>query len=340
MSMPSHIGSPTMTEEFDKLSDFINKQMRMSHVYQPVMLIELLKNQGSCSTIQIAKALLGYDTSQIEYYEHITKTMVGKVLTDKRGITSKEKDVYLLKGFNGLTPKQIVELISLCERKIEEFIAQRGERIWQHRKKSAGYISGTIRYEILKRAKFRCELCGISADKKAIEVDHIVPRNSGGSDDKLNLQALCYSCNAMKRDRDDTDFRGIRYSYSHRQHGCIFCEIASDRIISENELAIAIRDAFPVTELHTLIIPKRHISSYFELFQPELNAIQELLQCEKNRILKDDNSVSGFNIGNNSGADAGQTILHCHVHLIPRRFGDVVNPQGGVRGVITDKQKY
>jgi hypothetical protein len=67
----------------------------------------------------------------------------------------------------------------------------------------------TLRYEILKRAKFRCELCGISADEKALEVDHIVPRNRGGADDLPNLQALCYSCNAMKRDRDEVDFRGI-----------------------------------------------------------------------------------------------------------------------------------
>lgn len=84
---------------------------------------------------------------------------------------------------------------------------------------SEGYISGTIRYEVLKRAKFRCELCGVSAEIKALEVDHIVPRNKGGSDDPSNFQALCYSCNAMKRDRDDTDFRKVVESYQHRERG-------------------------------------------------------------------------------------------------------------------------
>ena len=83
-----------MSKQFDELSNFILNEMRMSHIYQPVMLIELLGRQGSASTTEIAKALLGYDVSQVEYYEHITKNMVGKVLTQSRGITSKDKNQY------------------------------------------------------------------------------------------------------------------------------------------------------------------------------------------------------------------------------------------------------
>ena len=78
--------------------------------------------------------------------------------------------------------------------------AKRGQAIWSHRGKSAGYISGTLRFEVLKKASFHCELCCISADQKALEVDHIVPCNHGGTDDPDNLQALCFGCNAMKRD--------------------------------------------------------------------------------------------------------------------------------------------
>ena len=206
-----------MTKAFDKLSDFILNQMRMSHIYQPVMLIEILKKNGSASTNEIAKALLSYDTSQVEYYEHITNNMVGKVLTKNRGVTSKDKNQYHLNEFENLDEEEIEKLISFCEKKIENFIGKRGDKVWEHRKKSSGYVSGTLRYEILKRAKFRCELCGISAEQKALEVDHIVPRNSGGTDDESNLQSLCYSCNAMKRDRDDTDFRGIGSSYEKRE---------------------------------------------------------------------------------------------------------------------------
>ena len=203
-----------------------------------------------------------------------------------------------------------------------------------------GYIPGTLRYEVLKRAKFRCELCGISAEEKALEVDHIIPRNQGGSDDLWNLQALCYSCNAMKRDRDDTDFRVFGSHTSTVNPVVYFVKFLSDRIIAENELAYAIRDSYPVTEMHTLIIPKRHVASYFDLGRPEINACNDLLESARHAILQSDPAVSAFNMGINIGEEAGQSIFHCHIHLIPRRSGDVQNPRGGVRGVIPDKQSY
>jgi ATP adenylyltransferase len=105
-------------------------------------------------------------------------------------------------------------------------------------------------------------------------------------------------------------------------------------------LAYAILDAFPVTELHTLIIPKRHTEDFFSLFQPERNAVQSLLEQRRDEILATDPSVTGFNVGNNVGVTAGQTVMHCHTHLIPRRKGDAQDPRGGVRGVIHDKQRY
>ena len=122
---------------------------------------------------------------------------------------------------------------------------------------------------------------------------------------------------------------------------CIFCEIATtDRVIDQTDHTFVIRDAFPVTEGHTLFIPKRHVADYFDLNPNEKSDIQELLQKHKALIEVNDESVDGFNIGINVGATAGQTVFHVHVHLIPRRIGDVDNPKGGVRGVIPAKQKY
>jgi diadenosine tetraphosphate (Ap4A) HIT family hydrolase len=155
-----------------------------------------------------------------------------------------------------------------------------------------------------------------------------------------NLQALCYSCNAMKRDTDDTDFRGVAESYEHRDTVCVFCESDNRTVLFENQLCYALEDRFPVTQHHTLIIPKRHVPGYFDLYQPELSATHSLLAEAKKAIEKMDQTVSGFNVGVNSGVDAGQTIFHCHVHLIPRRAGDTVDPSGGVRGVIPGKQRY
>jgi diadenosine tetraphosphate (Ap4A) HIT family hydrolase len=121
---------------------------------------------------------------------------------------------------------------------------------------------------------------------------------------------------------------------------CIFCELPNDRFIDETELSLVLRDAFPVTDLHTLIIPKRHVADYFDLTVAEREEIQELLLKHKNLIEIEDRSVTGFNVGNNIGHSAGQTVFHVHTHLIPRRDGDVESPRGGVRGVIPTKQAY
>ncbi|MBS1794102.1 MAG: HIT domain-containing protein [Acidobacteria bacterium] len=305
------------------------------------MLMTLLDNGGQCSDTEIAKNLLIRDESQIDYYRNITNNMVGKVLRN-HGLVERDKDTktYTLIDFDSLEEDEIAALKELCLKKLEEFLDKRGKLVYQHRRKSAGYISGTLRYEVLKRAKFRCELCGISAYEKALEVDHIVPRNHGGSDDVSNLQALCYSCNAMKRDRDDTDFRKVRESYEHRERDCVFCEIDKSRILAENQLGYVIFDNYPVTQLHSLIIPKRHVPTYFELGQAEINACNQLLQYAKGGSLHHDKSITGFNIGINNGESAGQTIFHCHIHLIPRRRGDVDNPRGGVRHVILGKGNY
>jgi ATP adenylyltransferase len=327
--------------KYKELAEFIEVKMRMSHIYQPVMLMTLLENDGRCHESNIANDLVSHDQSQIEYYTNITNNMVGKVLRNHE-VVSRNKDTneYLLADYDLLTLTECEHLIELCKKRLDEFIIDRGDAIFDHRRKSSGYISGTIKYEILKRAKFRCELCGISADNKALEVDHIVPRNKGGTDDQSNLQSLCYSCNAMKRDRDDTDFRAIRESYEYRDKGCIFCKIDQDKVISENELSYVIHDCFPVTELHTLIIPKRHVGTYFELSQAEINACNQLINIAKDEIENDDSNVDGFNIGINNGKSAGQTIFHCHIHLIPRRSGDIDNPRGGIRHTIPEKGYY
>ena len=124
---------------------------------------------------------------------------------------------------------------------------------------------------------------------------------------------------------------------------CLFCDVQTidrQRIISENEHAYAIRDGFPVTEWHTLIIPKRHTLDYFGLTPEEVLAINELMEDQRNQLLDTDKSIGGFNIGMNCGEIAGQSIWHCHVHLIPRRKGDVEFPKGGIRHVIPYKGNY
>ena len=121
---------------------------------------------------------------------------------------------------------------------------------------------------------------------------------------------------------------------------CLFCSTKNNDIIEENKFAFATLDSYPVSSQHCLIIPKRHVKDYFDLSEEEVLGCDQLIKKIKIKIENNDKTIKGFNIGINSGKEAGQSIMHCHIHLIPRREGDVQNPQGGVRGVIPSKQHY
>jgi diadenosine tetraphosphate (Ap4A) HIT family hydrolase len=111
-------------------------------------------------------------------------------------------------------------------------------------------------------------------------------------------------------------------------------------VFLRNEHAYVLWDGFPVTPLHALIIPSRHAKDYFELTSNELIACDALLRRASRTLSARDGSIGGFNIGVNVGGAAGQTIFHCHFHLIPRRPGDVEDPRGGIRNTIPGKGAY
>ena len=102
----------------------------------------------------------------------------------------------------------------------------------------------------------------------------------------------------------------------------------------------AIKDNYPVTKGHHLIIPFRHTENYFSMTDKEREDATALLKELKSKLEEGDRTITGFNIGMNSGETAGQTVMHSHIHLIPRRKGDTPNPRGGVRGVIPEKMDY
>ncbi|MBU9714121.1 HIT family protein [Evansella tamaricis] len=120
---------------------------------------------------------------------------------------------------------------------------------------------------------------------------------------------------------------------------CVFCNNDGLDVALENNLALAIFDKYPVNKGHLLIIPKRHVSNFFDTSLEEREAFNELLE-EGKRLLDEKYQPDGYNIGINAGEAAGQTVFHVHVHLIPRYNGDMNDPRGGVRGVIPEKQKY
>src|SRR5690242_6856241 len=123
------------------------------------------------------------------------------------------------------------------------------------------------------------------------------------------------------------------------QHRCPFCHLERPRIALENDCAVAFFDAFPVADGHTLVVPKRHVASLFDLPEGEQAAIWSLVALVRSRLMAEIRP-DGFNVGVNDGPAAGQTVMHAHVHVIPRRTGDVADPRGGVRWVIPAKAPY
>jgi ATP adenylyltransferase len=325
---------------FEELIAFLSSKsgLRMSHIYKPVMLLAVIRAGGAATKREIAEQFLRRDTQQIDYYRRkVVHPMPGKRLV-RDGLLEKDGDAYKLAGLlSSLTPEQKAEVEAVLEERIASYMTERRNPFGDSNQDA---VAGSARYEVLRRAGSRCELCGISSQEVQIDVDHIVPRAKGGNNDLSNLQALCRTCNSQKRDRDDTDFRALHAAYDERVADCLFCGIEQERVVASNALAYAIRDGFPVTEHHTLVIPKRHVADYFELTQAEVNAVNRLLHEQRAALQKLDATVTGFNIGMNCGEDAGQTIFHCHIHLIPRRAGDVESPRGGVRHTVPGKGSY
>jgi diadenosine tetraphosphate (Ap4A) HIT family hydrolase len=145
---------------------------------------------------------------------------------------------------------------------------------------------------------------------------------------------------ANKGCQDATGFRNWAAERAAKQEGCLFCGDIKIRQVAENDVAFARTDKNPTSEGHTLIIPKRHVASYHDLHPYEIIKMHELMGQVRNELTKQDKTIAGFNVGVNDGKVAGQTIFHVHMHLIPRREGDVKNPQGGVRHVIPEKGHY
>ena len=119
---------------------------------------------------------------------------------------------------------------------------------------------------------------------------------------------------------------------------CRFCELVLE--VADEGSIVLLNDKFPVSRGHTLLVPKRHVVDPFELGEDEIVEVQRLLRRLRVQLLQEDPTIQGFNVGFNSGEAAGQTVMHAHIHLIPRRIGDTPSPRGGVRGVIPAKMSY
>jgi len=199
-------------------------------------------------------------------------------------------------GGEELSDAERDELLQLCRQRLDAFRMQRGEEVFAHRSRHRTPISGSIKVRVLTRAKGHCECCGAGCCSA-----NPAPKGPGGGPHRaqepgrigrtqqpagplLPLQCRQARC-SLPTQEGTTDFRGLQASYAHRQDGCVFCALeASGRVLLENELALCIADADPVTRGHSLVIPRRHVADGLALHQPEWNAVVELLKLRREQL--------------------------------------------------------
>ena len=121
---------------------------------------------------------------------------------------------------------------------------------------------------------------------------------------------------------------------------CPFCDLTDRQTVWATSLAVAFRDGYPVSPGHTLVVPRRHVATYFDADSLEQAALWEGVASVKAQLDAQPSPPDGYNVGFNAGHVAGQTVMHAHIHVIPRYQGDMPDPRGGVRGVIPHKQRY
>jgi len=220
----------------DELCDFIENKMRMSHIYQPVLIKALVDAGGSATIRQLAQTFISQDESQLRYYEKRVKEMPVRVLK-RHKVVVQEDDLVSL-NVKRMTLEQQAKIRFLCEKRLQEYVQKKGLNIWDYRMLDTDPVSDSLYYDVLKESGGRCALCGTTKKDRPLEVDHIIPRSRGGKTTKENLQVLCSKCNRAKSNKDRTDFRNDLGAESDPD--CPFCsEQVKDRIKWEYKSVIA-----------------------------------------------------------------------------------------------------
>jgi ATP adenylyltransferase len=191
--------APHPSATYQRLRAFIAERMRMNPIYQPLILMKLLSRRSPATAQEVARRILGEDVTQIDYYTERVKRMVGKVLTFN-GINAYGDGNDSLIGGDALSDGERDALLELCRQRLDAFREKRGDEVFAHRSRHRSPISGSLNYRVHRSARGRYECCGAHEHQRPLEVDPIIPKNQGGSDAISNLQALCFRCNAGKRD--------------------------------------------------------------------------------------------------------------------------------------------
>ncbi|WOV93548.1 MAG: HNH endonuclease [Candidatus Nitrosoabyssus spongiisocia] len=287
--------------------------MKLTHIYQPLMIKTLLEHSNKATVEDIAKKFLDNDKSQLEYYKKITKRWP-HITLKRHKVISYEKETYTLLLDDHITNKEKNRLIELCDCRLQEFV-DGNPMIINARNIDNRIVSGSLRYDVFAKSKTRCVACGISTFNSSLHVDHIFPISRGGKTKIDNLQALCYKCNTEKGNRDDTDFIKWDNRLKYRNVKCTLCKITEP--IKENNMAQAVYVIDTDIKLHSMVIPKRHVDTFIDLIPAERHLCLELVDLLKEDILVKDKTVNKFHVSFDSTGN--KTTPHCCINIIPNR---------------------
>lgn len=263
-----------------ELVDFIDNTMRMSHIYQPLLIQSLVESGGQATLRELAVKFLSEEEAEIQEMMKTIKTMPVHVLSAKNKNRKKpiveERDGVVRLLAKPADLKERAEILGACARRLHEYVAKRGEGIWNHKWLDSP-TGGAMRFKVLEAGGRRCALCGITSKDRALDVDHIVPHSKGGPSTLENLQILCSKCNRSKGNRSQTDFR-VAEPPAPGYEDCALCALpALKEFPSENDLARAVKVVKSgITTIH--IIPKRHVHRYLDLTSHEVLAMHDLLR--------------------------------------------------------------
>ena len=288
--------------------------MKMTHIYQPIMIKTLLESRDyKAKRRDIAGQFLGMDLSQLNYYEAIVGRWPHQTLESHNVVkySKKHKEYTLL--LDDITEEQKDRLVELCDLRLKEFI-DTDPAIRRYRELDKRSISGSVRYDILKRSKGVCVACGVSSMEALLHVDHIVPINAGGQDHPDNMQALCYKCNTQKRDRDDTDFLLEHKRLQFRKAGCKMCVKREYGI--ENSMAYGMLSK---NDKPSMIVPKRHVRSFVELIPAERSLCLALVDRVAQHLKEQDRIVKHVDVAFDVSSPHHHHHHHYSIKLVPTK---------------------
>ena len=277
-----------------ELVDFIEKKMRMSHIYQPLLIQSLVESGGQATLRELAVKFLSEEEAEIQEMMKTIKKMPVHVLSAKNKSRKKpiveEKDGVVRLLAKPADLKERAEILGACAQRLHDYVAKRGEGIWDHKWLDSP-TGGSMRFKVLEAGGRRCALCGITSKDRALDVDHIVPHSKGGPSTFENLQILCSKCNRAKGNRSQTDFRAAEPN-APGYADCKLCKLPPlADFPSENDLARAVWATTEGTKaIH--ILPKRHVTRYLDLTSHEVLAMHDLLRIALPSISKYEKSVS------------------------------------------------